>query len=88
MDNLPGKLLTVYLLATLLAAGAGAWLVHRYRAALPALMRAPLDAAAPSDIDAGHRSSPGAAAAAVADAGAVAARRVAPRRRRCSRCRR
>ena len=37
------ELLTVYLLATLLAAGAGAWLVHRYRAALPALMRAPLD---------------------------------------------
>jgi hypothetical protein len=47
MDNLPGKLITVYLLATLLAAGAGAWLVHRYRAALPRLMRAPLDMAAP-----------------------------------------
>jgi len=47
MDNLQGKLLAVYLLATLLAAGAGAWLVHRYRAALPGLMRAPLvDAAA------------------------------------------
>lgn len=51
VDNLPGKPLTVYLLATLLAAGAvaWAWLVHRYRAALPALMRAPLDAAAPSE---------------------------------------
>ncbi len=46
MDNLPGKLITVYVLATLLAAGAGAWLVHRYRAALPRLMRAPLDSAA------------------------------------------
>jgi hypothetical protein len=50
MDNLPGKLLMVYLLATLLAAGAGAWLVRRYRAALPVLMRAPLDAVAPSDM--------------------------------------
>jgi hypothetical protein len=48
MDNLTGKLLAVYLLATLLAAGAGAWLVHRYRAALPRLMRAPLEAAAPT----------------------------------------
>ncbi len=46
MDNLPGKLITVYVLATLLAAGAGAWLVHRYRAALPRLMRAPLDSTA------------------------------------------
>ena len=48
MDNLPGKLLAVYLLATLLAAGAGAWLVQRYRAALPLLMRAPQGAAATS----------------------------------------
>jgi hypothetical protein len=49
MDNLPGKLITVYVLATLLAAGAGAWLVHRYRVALPRLMRAPLnDDAAPA----------------------------------------
>ena len=48
MDNLPGKLLAVYMLATLLAAGAGAWLVHRYRAALPRLMRAPLGTAASS----------------------------------------
>ncbi len=47
MDNLSGKLITVYLLATLLAAGAAAWLVHRYRSALPRLMRAPLAAAAP-----------------------------------------
>jgi hypothetical protein len=48
MDNLPGKLLAVYVLATLLAAGAGAWLVLRYRNALPALMRAPF---APSRPD-------------------------------------
>jgi hypothetical protein len=48
MDNLPGKLLAVYVLTTLLAAGAGAWLVHRYRAALPRLMRAPLHGAAPA----------------------------------------
>jgi len=48
MDNLQGKLLAVYVLATLLAAGAGAWLVLRYRNALPALMRAPF---APSRPD-------------------------------------
>lgn len=48
MDNLPGKLLAVYVLATLLAAGVGAGLVLRYRNALPALMRAPF---APSRPD-------------------------------------
>jgi hypothetical protein len=48
MDNLPGKLLMVYVPATLLAAGAGAGLVHRYRAALPRLMRAWLDDSAPA----------------------------------------
>ncbi|HET9977391.1 MAG TPA: hypothetical protein VFQ20_08155 [Burkholderiaceae bacterium] len=48
MDNLPGKLLAVYVLATLLAAGVGAGLVLRYRSALPALMRAPF---APSRPD-------------------------------------
>jgi hypothetical protein len=48
MDNLQGKLLAVYMLATLLAAGGGAWLVLRYRNALPALMRAPF---APSRPD-------------------------------------
>lgn len=48
MDNLPGKLLAVYMLATLLAAGLGAGLVLRYRNALPALMRAPF---APSRPD-------------------------------------
>lgn len=48
MDNLSGKLLAVYVLATLLAAGAGALLVLRYRNALPALMRAPF---APSRPD-------------------------------------
>ena len=50
MDNLPGKLITVYVLATLLAAGAGAGLVHRYRAALPRLMRAPVDGVASSGV--------------------------------------
>lgn len=48
MDNLQGKLLAVYVLATLLAAGVGALLVLRYRNALPALMRAPF---APSRPD-------------------------------------
>lgn len=38
---LPGQLLTVYALATLLAAMLGAWLVRRYRAALLPLMSAP-----------------------------------------------
>ena len=41
-STLPGQLLTVYVLATVLAALGGAWLAHRYRAALLPLMRAPL----------------------------------------------
>jgi len=40
-DTLPGQLLTVYVLATLLAAVFGAWLARRYRAALLPLMSAP-----------------------------------------------
>jgi hypothetical protein len=39
--TLPGQLLTVYVLATLLAAALGAWLARRYRAALLPLMRSP-----------------------------------------------
>lgn len=39
--TLPGQLLTVYVLATLLAAALGAWLAQRYRAALLPLMRSP-----------------------------------------------
>jgi hypothetical protein len=46
VDNLPGKLLTAWLLATLAACVFGWWLTRRYRAALPALMRAPLTDAA------------------------------------------
>jgi hypothetical protein len=41
MGNTPGKLLIVYLLATLLACGVGAWLAARYRRALLPLMSAP-----------------------------------------------
>ena len=41
-NTLPGQLLAVYVLATLLAALGGAWLARRYRAALLPLMRAPL----------------------------------------------
>src|SRR6187431_1104717 len=42
VSTLPGQLLTVYVLATLLAAALGAWLARRYRAALLPLMRTPL----------------------------------------------
>jgi hypothetical protein len=42
MNNVPGKLLLVYLLATLLACGVGAWLAARYRRALLPLMSAPM----------------------------------------------
>ena len=41
MDNLPGKLFLVWLLATPAACGIGWWLTHRYRRALVALMRTP-----------------------------------------------
>ena len=44
-NTLPGQLLTVYVLATVLAALGGFWLARRYRAALLPLMRAPLEAA-------------------------------------------
>ena len=50
-DTLPGQLLTVYVLATLLAALFGAALAWRYRAALPALMRSP-QAPAADGVDA------------------------------------
>ncbi len=47
-NTLPGKLLLVYLLATVGAALLGAWLAGRYRAALLPLMRSPLAPAADS----------------------------------------
>jgi hypothetical protein len=45
VDNLPGKLLLVWVLATFAAFAVGWWLTRRYRGALIAQMRAPLGAA-------------------------------------------
>jgi hypothetical protein len=54
MDNLPGKLLLVWVLATFAAVAVGWWLTHRYRHALVALMSAPLEVAPPA-VDATRR---------------------------------
>ncbi len=51
-NTLPGQLLAVYVLATLLAAIGGAWLARRYRAALLPLMRAPLAPGGSATVDA------------------------------------
>jgi hypothetical protein len=52
MDNLPGKLFLVWLLATPLACALGWWLTRRYRRALVALMRAPRTTPSPAAVDA------------------------------------
>ena len=57
-NTLPGQLLAVYVLATLLAAIGGAWLARRYRAALLPLMRAPLSAGSRTTTAAAPSASP------------------------------